>query len=1123
MSSIPLPASRSAPSTLSSSQRRHGHARPRTEDDAPFSGYHAPHPVMRPAMAMSTSPPSSSSRSGSGGTFLTGAASLGALDALQPSYASSSSNTKRTSTSTSRTPSAPTQSRTSSSGPPKIDMKRLLAKPARPMPMPMSMAAAASSTVSAPSMIVGDTSDASSLVSSHTSYTDVSASASRYAASRYAASSTQSIRSVPNPSPPARERERKPSLPAPHLGPVTPSRRRETLSGSPQQPIRSSAAPISMLPQRTDQSRHQSQIQHQYQHQSNQVEVAVEPSTPTRMSSSGTRSVSSSSLPRPSSSAGPLRPPKSPYRPGHPSLPPSRSPSRSRSVTAAMGTAAVGVAGGASGAATSMPLSAPSPPDLTPAGAVVHAYKEQERRRSVLESMATATTTTASSDLGHGSSFVASPNSPSTFDDSRQSRSRHHRAVTSVAFSPPSRTTEMRDSAAEPYYTVFGATSGRVVAVGGPEADDWGVNPADIRGLRATATVTSVSAASSSSNVASGSGTKSLSRKLSGRITRAVRGDSPARVIPQGTLGVYDDQHQPHTLQERRNTSRGPAPLQVSIENGSNSGHGPRTPNSSRGNGANGFNAGFPPEDVVTPRSSSGRTPDANHGTASASASSPGTGTRLWKLMKRLSTGGLKDKYVGSMGGEDMPPVPALPDEHRRKRMTYDSAPSRKMASGDAPPMPMTMGMGMQTPDRHAKLVKPNANANGGMNGMNGMNMNEFGMRSMVSGAPSPHQTQSQSQSQGTRTSTSTRARHPSGPRTRGATAGTRTSSPVSSSEVGSGMFGRSGSLRSSTSSYGEELARPGPGPAPVPAPAPASHLGHIVPPSRLPELDTSGSARHMDARAARSLDGHFRPTNGIVPPQPSWRASPLPPSRTDDEDERPPRSAVDPPMTSLPPPPRRPRNLSSTPSNGTAFPAARIPSAPIPAPALGLAPAPASPRAFSHGAAASTHGLPRADFGGPADSPITPDSASRMAHGAHGMRTPQRERATSATSRMPRPAVRIPTSSSPSSPASSASPATPGSGIRTPRSAATVRPVGVKLGSGGKGDGSESSPVRFRALDNALLARGAKSEREKAEMWDDLLFRSDKAGGTLHVASEEALMSDAMSTRASTYSELMQ
>jgi hypothetical protein len=69
----------------------------------------------------------------------------------------------------------------------------------------------------------------------------------------------------------------------------------------------------------------------------------------------------------------------------------------------------------------------------------------------------------------------------------------------------------------------------------------------------------------------------------------------------------------------------------------------------------------------------------------------------------------------------------------------------------------------------------------------------------------------------------------------------------------------------------------------------------------------------------------------------------------------------------------------------------------------------------------------------------------------------------------------------------------------------------------------SARSPLTFRELGSGLSARTPLTAQEKADIWDDLLERSDRAGGTIHLGGQE-LMSDQMSlaggSRLSNYTE---
>ena len=57
---------------------------------------------------------------------------------------------------------------------------------------------------------------------------------------------------------------------------------------------------------------------------------------------------------------------------------------------------------------------------------------------------------------------------------------------------------------------------------------------------------------------------------------------------------------------------------------------------------------------------------------------------------------------------------------------------------------------------------------------------------------------------------------------------------------------------------------------------------------------------------------------------------------------------------------------------------------------------------------------------------------------------------------------------------------------------------------------------MRFREIEPAAI-RMPLTEEEKRAKWDDLLMRSDEAGGTLHIG-ESGLMSD--NVRFSAYSQ---
>jgi len=91
----------------------------------------------------------------------------------------------------------------------------------------------------------------------------------------------------------------------------------------------------------------------------------------------------------------------------------------------------------------------------------------------------------------------------------------------------------------------------------------------------------------------------------------------------------------------------------------------------------------------------------------------------------------------------------------------------------------------------------------------------------------------------------------------------------------------------------------------------------------------------------------------------------------------------------------------------------------------------------------------------------------------------------------------------------------------RTPSSQSDMTARAESPGTGRSQGQDLASPrtqtqLKFRELN--APRRPPLSEREKTDIWNDLLARSDKAGGTLHINGAAELMSDSM--RLSTYSE---
>ncbi|KAI9062633.1 hypothetical protein FKP32DRAFT_1593296 [Trametes sanguinea] len=183
------------------------------------------------------------------------------------------------------------------------------------------------------------------------------------------------------------------------------------------------------------------------------------------------------------------------------------------------------------------------------------------------------------------------------------------------------------DEVGEPYYTVFGGSSGRVVAVGTPADDDWHFTGWDTRATVATGHKPS---------------SRSLSRKVSGSFKRDKEPRDPlARARGLDDWRPYDGSR---TTGGRDSPSRSkpapkPLPLDTAVEGRSS----PRFSPSSAS----------PQDDGRSSRASKSKGKD-NGGDHSP-------GGIFSKLMKRISsTGGLREKYHQS--DEPPPPVPALPE-----------------------------------------------------------------------------------------------------------------------------------------------------------------------------------------------------------------------------------------------------------------------------------------------------------------------------------------------------------------------------------------------------------------------------------------------------------------------------
>ena len=224
----------------------------------------------------------------------------------------------------------------------------------------------------------------------------------------------------------------------------------------------------------------------------------------------------------------------------------------------------------------------PSPRVLTPAGAVVAAYKEQEKRRDLKD-------------------FVRANTDDSSYRDAY-------------------------DENGGVYYTVFGST-GKVVAIGEPEGEGWSNH--DL-------TTCIPNKAKPVSRKPSLGGFGKLARKASTKTKKNI----PSGFMSESECGherVPREEVRRSSFQGRRSASapgkhRSKKSLGIAIE----------SPDA-------GLMSDSPPS-VSTPSKSGGWSVDEP---------SPSAGGKLWKMMKRISTGGLRDKYQAQGAA---PPVPALPE-----------------------------------------------------------------------------------------------------------------------------------------------------------------------------------------------------------------------------------------------------------------------------------------------------------------------------------------------------------------------------------------------------------------------------------------------------------------------------
>ncbi|KAJ7155753.1 hypothetical protein C8R46DRAFT_433593 [Mycena filopes] len=635
-----------------------------------------------------------------------------------------------------------------------------------------------------------------------------------------------------------------------------------------------------------------------------------------------------------------LRPPSSPpayARPGPPIL------SLNLSLNPMPLTfAAVGDAGGSRGSPNGSGSGSAGSGQLTPAGAVVQAYKR-----------------------GLDASPLASPRD-SPLPSPSSATFKRSRGGMAGSPSPP----------ATPYYTVFGSTSGRVVAIGGPE-DAW-----DGAGSYISASAfpsLDGSRPRSAKPTPSPSVGRTLTRKVSERWVRKREG-SEEEVRGRASM-------QGERRSKKRSGSRADEP------------HSPGDPNVSWSGSALSH-----PEDggfVNEPRSR-------------RSEPAMGGGSKIWKLMKRISTGGLKEKYDrGPRTLPPIPPLPPLPNMPTMPQVPRDTLEARTALSSD--------GHSREEPNGVARFMQSRTSMSTSRS-TSGSTIPRAGGRALPMPPPIPASQQ--------RASTTTRS-----------------SSPVSSDVASSKFFPKTtSSARSSTSSLGEDPAAP-----PLPGSGLKVVVGkHIVPPKDLFKLDLGELAPgSLDENKTAVKPMAFFGTQNLRNPD-DWTIVNTP------AEEHPP---------SLPHPPRRlpvPNAYKERPVSNNRFSHVSIPEFSTAAPI----------NAFATRKLPSTEGA-RAEN---VLASLGPTPSRRMSS-----------------------AVDEPSTRQASAASSSAAPTTARQKRMQQRSTSLPR----------------AEPVTFRDMSE----KQALTEKEKADRWDDLLQRSERAGGTIHLGTSEQLPSDDMSLRYSTSS----
>jgi len=350
--------------------------------------------------------------------------------------------------------------------------------------------------------------------------------------------------------------------------------------------------------------------------------------------------------------------------------------------------------------------------------------------------------------------------------------------------------TELNELAAIPYYTFFGDTFGRVVAAGGPRDAFWDIYTGEAGGGSGGAGNAYWVSRDQNSEDSGGAATA-----VSGGLTK---------VLARSVSGKRKKQDSDRQVRSE------PSYQEL------------RTPSADKDGGRVGHNRHKLKKLPDSPGVSGSN--DGAEGVIGGGGGSPST--RFWKLMKKISVGGLREKNLD----DPPPPVPPLPNEHHRQHHTLHNS-----RSTDPPPTQPRKATGDGRASISSALV------------LESPPVMPLGKVHKTPPPPStPPSTSAQHHSK-----ISHSAPHPStttGPRPSTTTRSSSHSSDVDSSR----FFNRTQSARSSTSSFGEEMI-------PLP-PLPKTSFSTTT-----ENNGRTNEAKSNDTSDSRKLQQHIIPPSELI------------------------------------------------------------------------------------------------------------------------------------------------------------------------------------------------------------------------------------------------------------------